>query len=245
FVTRRDEAAFTALVRRHGPMVLGVCQRVLSHRQDAEDACQATFLVLARKATSPRWHDSVASWLYEVAYHLALKARAAAARRSAHEGRARPRPGADPLADVTLRELQSVLDEELARLPAQYRAPLILCCLEGAARDEAAQQLGWTLQTVKNRLERGRELLRARVARRGLALGGVLAGVTLPRGAARALPAALVSSTGKAAALLAAGRPAAGVVPAEVAALAAGAGRALFPAKAKIAAAFLLAVCAL
>jgi RNA polymerase sigma factor (sigma-70 family) len=242
FAADRDEAAFAALVRRHGPLVLRVCQRVLHHRQDAEDACQATFLVLARKASSSQWHDSVASWLYEVAYHLALKARAAAARRSAYEGRTRPRPAADPLADITWRELQAVLDEELARLPAKYRAPVILCCLEGTARDEAAQQLGWTLQAVKSRLESGRALLRARLARRGLTLSAVLAGATLTRGRALALPAALVNTTGRAAALLAAGKAPAAVVPAAVAALVRGTNTSTFLTPVKIAALLLLAL---
>jgi RNA polymerase sigma factor (sigma-70 family) len=242
FVAHRDEAAFAALVRRHGPMVLHVCQRVLNHRQDAEDACQATFLVLARKATSPRWQDSIANWLYQVAHHLALKARAAAARRAVHEAKAQPRSAADPLADITLRELQAVLDEELARLPAKYRAPVSLCCLEGTARDEAAQQLGWALQTVKSRLERGRELLRARLARRGLTLSAVLAGTTLTQGPARALPAGFVNSTIQAAARLAAGKAAAGVVSAEVGALIEAMRRTVFLTKVKIVAALLLAV---
>jgi RNA polymerase sigma factor (sigma-70 family) len=240
FATHHDEAAFTALVRRHGPLVLRVCQRVLHHRQDAEDAFQATFLLLARKATSAHWHESVANWLYGVAHHVALKARAAAARRAAHESRARSLPAADPLAEITLRELQGVLAEELARLPAKYRAPLILCCLEGTARDEAAQQLGWTLQTVKSRLEYGRELLRARLARRGLTLGAALAGTTLTQGNAPALSAALVKSTGKAAGLLAAGKTAAGVFSAEVASLMEGMSKTLGPSKVRLAAVFLL-----
>jgi RNA polymerase sigma factor (sigma-70 family) len=242
FVTQRDEAAFAALVRRHGPMVLRVCQRVLHHRQDAEDACQATFLVLARKATSSGWHDSVANWLYEVAYHLARKASTAAARRSAHEGKARLRAAADPLTDITWRELQTVLDEELARLPAKYRAPLILCCLEGRARDEAAQQLGWTLPVVKSRLEHGRELLRARLTRRGLTLGAALAGPTLGQSTAPALPPPLVSSTTKAAVLLASGKTAAGVLSARVTALVEGMSKTICPTKVQLAALFLLVV---
>src|SRR5262249_32587759 len=149
---------------------------------------------LARKAGSTVWGSSVAGWLCGVARHLALKARAAAARRAAHEGRARPRPPADPLADVRLREAQAVLDEELARPPEKYRAPLVLCCLEGAARDEAAQQLGWPLATLKSRLEQGRDLLRRRLARRGLALSAALAGLTLGSDACRAAP-ALVAAT--------------------------------------------------
>src|SRR5438552_1696196 len=174
FTAQRDESAFAALVERHGGMVLGVCRRILHNGHDAEDASQAAFLVLARKATTPQWQESVAGWLYGVAYRVALKARDAAARRHAHEGRVGPRRAPDPLADITLRELQGMLDEELNCLPEKYRSPVVLCCLEGAARDEAAQQLGWSVQTVKGRLERGRELLRSRLGRRGLSLSVAL-----------------------------------------------------------------------
>src|SRR5262249_8226924 len=153
---------------------------------------------LARKAAASGWRDSVAGWLYGVARHLALKARAAATRRAALEGRARPRPPAHPLADVRLREAQETLDDELARPPATYRGPILLCCLEGAARDEAAQQLGWPLATLKSRLEQGRDLLRRRLAHRGLALSAVLAGLTLGPDAGRAA-AALVAATSAAA----------------------------------------------
>src|SRR5262245_3773372 len=179
FAEQRDEAAFAVLVRRHGSMVLGVGQRVLRHHQDAEDVCQATFLLLARKASTVAWRDSVASWLYRVASHLALKVRDAASRRSYREASAPPREPPDPLADVTLRDAQAVLDEELNRLPRQYRMPLVLCCLEGKSRDEAACCLGLPLASVKSRLQQGRELLRRRLARRGLSLSIALAGTTL------------------------------------------------------------------
>jgi RNA polymerase sigma factor (sigma-70 family) len=246
FVKDRHEAAFTALVSRHGPMVLSVCQRILHHRQDAEDACQATFLVLARKATSLRWRDSVANWLYEVAYRVALKARSGSRRRAAREGRAEQRLPEDPLTDISLRELQAVLDEELARLPAKYRAPLILCCLEGTARDEAAKHLGWTVQAVKDRLERGRELLRSRLARRGLALSAALAGTTLTQITAQAaLPLGLIHSTSKAVALLAAGDAATGAVSDAVAALTETMSKTMFLTKVKLATVFLLGISAL
>ena len=117
FTEQRDEAAFTTLVRRHGPMVLGLCQRLLQSGPDAEDVCQATFLVLASKAASPYWQPSVASWLYRVAYRLAWKAKAAAARRTFHERRVIQRPIPDPLDTLTGRELLAALDDELTRLP--------------------------------------------------------------------------------------------------------------------------------
>src|SRR6266478_986049 len=131
FAQERDEAAFTAIVRRHGSMVLNVCQRILHNCHDAEDAFQATFLILARKAAARPWQESVANWLYLVAYRLALKVKAEAGRRSRHEARAEARLPADPLAAVSGRELCAALDEELGRLSEQCRAPLVLCCLEG------------------------------------------------------------------------------------------------------------------
>src|SRR5690242_16411189 len=170
FAAGRDEAAFAALLLRHGPMVLCVCRRVLADWHDAEDAFQATFLVLARKAGSLRAGGSVAGWLHGVAYRLALKARVSAARRREREGRAAARPPGDPLAEVSVREAQAILDDELARLPEKFRAPLVLCCLEGLARDEAAARLGWPAGLLKSRLEQARERLRGRLARRGLAL---------------------------------------------------------------------------
>ncbi len=243
FAEQRDEDAFAALVRRHSAMVRGVGQRVLHHHQDAEDVCQATFLLLARKAKAMPWRDSVANWLYAAAYHLALQTRDAAARRKARELKVKPKPAPDAMADITLRDLQSILDEELSRLPRKYGAPLLLCCLEGKSRDEAAQCLGWPLALVKSRLEDGREVLRRRLARRGLALSAVLAGVTLTSGAARAaLPALLVRATSRAALQLLAGQTTAGVVSANVMALIKGGAQAMFLTKLKIATALLLAV---
>src|SRR5436190_2218482 len=142
FVATRDDAAVTALVRRHGPMVLGVCRRLLRHPHDAEDVCQATFLVLLRKAASIRRRTSVASWLHGVASHLAAKARAS--RRPTSELTDKASTGPEPDADLTWRELQSALDAELRRLPERYRQPLVLCYLEGLTRDEAARRLGCT-----------------------------------------------------------------------------------------------------
>src|SRR5262249_55290560 len=173
FAAGRDEAAFTALVRRHGPMVLGVCRGVLRHRHDAEDAFQAAFLILARKAASIRCHQSVSSWLHEVAYRVALKARA---RSVPHlpEGRAEGAAAGDPVLDLTLRDVQRVVHEELRRLPEKLRAPLVLCYLEARTQDEAARQLGCTEAALRGRLYRGRQLLRGRLTRRGLSLAARL-----------------------------------------------------------------------
>src|SRR5260370_6162626 len=121
FVDQRNEDAFGALVRRHGPMVMGVGLRVLRQHQDAEDVCQATFLVLAKKAHATAWRDSIANWLYEVAYHLALKTRQATNRRNARESKVQAKTPPDPLADITLADLQRVLDEALSRLAKKYR----------------------------------------------------------------------------------------------------------------------------
>src|SRR5207245_3463817 len=176
FTQEHEERAFAALVRRHGPLVLGVCRRVLRNWHDAEEAFQATFLVLARKAASIRKHESVGGWLHNVAYHAALKARAQAATRQLRERQSRVRPDCDsratrypdPLDELTGRELLAVMDEELQRLPERFRVPLVLCYLEGQTRDQAAQQLHWTLRTLERRLEAGKKLLGSRLARRGV-----------------------------------------------------------------------------
>jgi RNA polymerase sigma factor (sigma-70 family) len=196
FGTHRDETAFSTLVRRHGPLVLGVCRRVLRQEEDAEDVFQATFLLLARKAASRGWRDSIGGWLYRVAYRLAVRARRQAGMRLARERQAADRRAEDPLAEVTLREAQQTLDDELNRLPDKFRVPLVLCCLEGRTRDEAAKQIGWSVATLKRRLERGRELLAARLHRRGLTLGALLASLTFSDGAVSAgVPLALLTST--------------------------------------------------
>jgi RNA polymerase sigma factor (sigma-70 family) len=200
FVTTRDEAAFAALVERHGPLVLSVCGRVLRHNQEAEDACQATFLVLARKAAGIRKRTSVSSWLHGVAYRIALKMRVRQTRRSRHQKPLADVALPDNTAELTWRDMQVVLDEELNRMPDKYRAPLVLCYLEGKTRDEAAQHLGWTPGTLRGRLERGRELLRARLSRRGLGLSAALLGSVLAqRAAPAAVPAEVAVATIKAA----------------------------------------------
>jgi RNA polymerase sigma factor (sigma-70 family) len=175
FAATRDEAAFAALLRRHGSLVLGVCRRVLGNLHDAEDAFQATFLTLARQAATAGRRAALGTWLYRVAYRTALRARRQSAARRRREQSAPPRGESDPLAEVTGRELMSVLDAELYALPEQLRAPLVLCYLEGKARDEAARELGWSLGTLKRRLAQGRTALRARIAGRGISPAALLA----------------------------------------------------------------------
>jgi RNA polymerase sigma factor (sigma-70 family) len=205
FIADREEAAFAALVRRHGPMVLGVCRRLLRHAQDAEDAFQATFLVLARKAASVIKRESVPSFLYGVAYRTALRARARAAKRRATERQVEDMPHPE-VAPAEAQDWRPLLDRELDRLPGNYRAAVILCDLEGRTRREAARQLGLSEGTLSSRLARGRRLLARRLAKSGLTLSGGALAAAMVEGASAAVPAPLVVSTVKAAALVAAGQ---------------------------------------
>src|SRR5262245_43446019 len=233
----RDETAFAALVRRHGPTVLGVCRRVLRHEHDAEDAFQATFLALVRKARSIARRGSVGGWLYRVAYRAALAARARAAKRAAREEPWQALPAAAST-DPVWRDLRPVLDEEVNRLPEKYRVPFVLCYLAGQTTDEAARHLGWPRGTVGTRLAWARDRLRARLTRRGVALSAPLWAAVLAHQAAAAVPAALAAVTVRAAL----GKAAAGVLSASVAALADAALKTLAAAKLKVAAVVLLAV---
>jgi RNA polymerase sigma factor (sigma-70 family) len=174
FAAEHDEAAFAVLVRRHGGMVLQVCRSLLPNHADADDAFQATFLALARQARSIRSHGSLGSWLYGVAYRTALKARAANAARRHHEARARPAARAEAVDELTWREAQGILHQELARLPEKYRAPLVLCYLQGKRQDEAARLLAWPHGKLRSMLERARERLRRRLLLRGLGPSAVL-----------------------------------------------------------------------
>jgi RNA polymerase sigma factor (sigma-70 family) len=225
FLARRDEAAFEALLRRHGPMVLGVCRRVLRDHHDAEDACQATFLVLARKAGAVRSRHVVGSWLYGVAYRTSLKARAMRSKRRRKEKLAEPRHEVN--ADRANEELLERLDAELQRLPEKLRVAVVLCELEGKSRREAARLLGLPEGTLSWRLAQARKRLARRLAPY---TGGVAtafsAGVTRA-----ALSPGLVSATAKAAA---GGTLVAGVVSAEVLALTEGVLRAMLVSKLKI-----------
>jgi RNA polymerase sigma factor (sigma-70 family) len=237
FLALRDDVAFEALVRRHGPMVLGVCRRVLRHVHDAEDAFQATFLVLARKAAGVRPRDRVGAWLHGVAYRTATKARALAARRKAREGRLRERalPAA---AEHVPPDVPPLLDQELSRLPEKYRAPIVLCHLAGQTRGQAARRLGLSEGTLSSRLARGRDLLRRRLDRRGVSLGaGVLVSQPAP-----ALPAPLVNSTTEAAMRVAAGKALNGAAPERVAALVEGVLRPMFHTRFSLVAFVFLAV---
>jgi RNA polymerase sigma factor (sigma-70 family) len=193
FLGGHDEGAFAVLLRRHGPMVLGVCRRVLGHAQDAEDACQAAFLVLVRKGATIRNRSSLAGWLHGVAWWVAreLRRRKKRAVSLAGDGPAAPPEGGD----LSWREVHDALDEELGRLPERLRAPLVLCYLEGQTRDEAAARLGWTTGTLRGRLQRGRETLRRRLARRGLDLGALLLAGGLAGSASAGLPARLFAKS--------------------------------------------------
>jgi RNA polymerase sigma factor (sigma-70 family) len=170
FAGNREEAAFAALVERHGPTVLGVCRRVLGDVHDAEDAFQSTFLTLARKAGSIRRREAVASWLYRVAYRVAVQAKVHFASQRAQEAAAAAERPTSDRPDLSWRDLWPVLDEEMNRLPDKYRAPLVLCFLEGKTNEEAAEELGWPAGSVRGRVARARALLRDRLIRRGVTL---------------------------------------------------------------------------
>ncbi len=198
YAASRDGAAFETLVRRHGPMVLGVCRRVLNDSHLADDAFQAVFLVLIRKAASLRRPQLLASWLYGVAYRTALKARSLDARRKAQETR-EVQMLAAPV-EHAWHDLRPVLDEELSRLPEKYRAPVVLCYLQGHTNEDAARQLGWTKGTVSGRLARARELLHRRLARRGISLSGAALSATVAANASAAVSPELLSALTRAAA---------------------------------------------
>src|SRR5262245_8688909 len=196
FLSRGEEVAFAELVRRHGPMILGVCRRVLGNAHDADDAFQATFLVLARKASSIRPRSCVGPWLYGVARRTALKARASSARRRrAEQQAARQRPRETWPADGG-GGLHPLVDEVVALLPEKYRTPLVLCLLQGKSRKEAAGLLGWSEGTLSGRIARAKDMLGERLRRRGVGLAGVGFGAEVSASLVRATTKAAVSLAG-------------------------------------------------
>jgi RNA polymerase sigma factor (sigma-70 family) len=235
YLALRDESAFETLVARHGPMVLGVCRRLLQDPRDVEDAFQATFLVLVRRASVLGERDAVGPWLYGVAYRVSLRARSVALKRRGRERQAEDAEIAAPAADAARFDLDGVLDQELGRLPAKYRAPVVLCYFEGLTHEEAAHRLGWPVGSVKGRLARARELLKARLTRRGLVLTGGMLLTSLSRGSRAAVSEALRDTTVRIAIRFAADQSA-GVVPATVAALTQGMLRTMAMSKMSVAA---------
>lgn len=236
YVHARDEAAFETLVDRHGPMVMGVCRRLLRNEQDAEDAFQATFLVLIRRASSIQSPSTLVNWLHGVARRTAMEARGIIARRRVVEAATTPRTERreDPWA-----ELWPVMEEELARLAEHYRAAVILCDLEGKTRKEVAQQLGWAEGTVASRLARGRHMLAQRLARRGFA--GALASITAAGGTASAgVSVGLLSKTVAACLSVASGEASSGVLSPTVIALTQGVLKSMSATKIKCAIAAML-----
>jgi RNA polymerase sigma factor (sigma-70 family) len=219
FVSRREQAALDALVRRHGAMVWGVCRRILSHHHDAEDAFQATFLVLVRKAHSVVPREMVANWLYGVARQTALKARTTAAKRRLRETQVAEMPEPETRPQDPLNELQPLLDAEVSRLPDKYRVVLVLCELEGKSRKETAGQLRLAEGTVASRLARAKSMLAKRMARHGPALSGSAVSAALARDATASVPDPVLSSTIEAASVYAAGQTTAGLILPPVAAL--------------------------
>jgi RNA polymerase sigma factor (sigma-70 family) len=221
FVSRREPDALEALVRRHGPMVWGVCHRILRNRSDAEDAFQATFLVLVRKAASVTPREMVVNWLYGVAQQTALKARATVAKQRTRERQVAEMPDPPVMEQDLSGELRNVIDQELSRLPEKYRVAIVLCDLEGETRTKAARKLGLPEGTLAGRLTRGRVMLAKRLARHGLAVSGsTLAGVLSQKEASACVPTAVLSSTIEAVTLVAAGQATAtGLISAKVTAL--------------------------
>jgi RNA polymerase sigma factor (sigma-70 family) len=241
FAIWHEEAAFGALLRRHGPMVLSVSRRVLRSPQDAEDVFQGTFLLLVRKAASIRKRESVGSWLHGVAHRLALKAREKGFRRRVHEKRAADMRDTQPNSNVAWHEIQAALDGALQALPERYRTALVLCYLEGKSHAEVAQKLDCPLPTIRARILRGRKLLRDRLTSHGFTLSTAgIASLLLASAAPAAAPVVLVKATFKAALAIATGQAAAAVCSAQVAGLVEEGLRTMCSGKVKVALAIML-----
>jgi RNA polymerase sigma factor (sigma-70 family) len=247
FVVEGNQAGFEALVRRYGPMVFGVCRRVLRNTHDAEDAFQATFLVLVRKAARLRQREAVGNWLYGVAYRTALHARNRAMRRQVKEAAAEPLATEESSGQGAVRlELEAAVDQALSRLPEKYRIPVVLCDLQGKTQRQAAEELRCPEGTVSSRLARGRDLLRKGLGRHAPALAGGTGAVVLQTNTAAVLPASLVAATVRSAALVGKSTSvaAAGLAP-HVAALLEGVLRSMLLAKMKYVAAVLMVMAVL
>jgi len=244
YCVRQDQAAFAALVKRHGPLVQAVCAGLLWRTEDREDAFQATFLALARDANRVRKHESIAGWLHGVARHVALDARRAVARRHKYEKQAMKTAAKNPAWEAAWREVQAVLDEEIQRLPARYREPFVLCCLENQSRSDAAGRLGLKEGTVGSRLTEARRRLRQRLARRGVDLLAVLGTTAIASGAASAhVPGALAASIARIAAAMASGQLlTSGLVSARILTLVHGVPKAMFLSKTMLGMLFVLAL---
>jgi RNA polymerase sigma factor (sigma-70 family) len=242
YLRHREDAAFAALVRRHGPMVMGVCRRALGNVHDAEDAFQATFLVLVRKAAAVIPRERVANFLYGVAHTTALRAKGLIAKRRARERQMAELPEPQARQPDEWKDLRPVLDLELSRLPDKYRVPIVLCDLEDRSIKEAARHLGWPQGTLAGRLARARVMLAKRIARRGLVVsGGSLAALLSQEARPAGMPTRLISGTIEAARLFAAGQAASGLIAAPVVALTEGVLRAMLVTKLKTATAVLAA----
>jgi RNA polymerase sigma factor (sigma-70 family) len=240
-VAEHDPAAFEVLVWRHGAMVLGLCRRLLRHEQDAEDAFQAAFLVLLRKAAAISNRQVLGTWLYKVAFRVALRLRAKQRQRSLRECPEVDVPAPETRPELIWRDLRPVLDEEVHALPEKYRTPFVLCYLEGLSTEEAARRLGCPRGTILSRLSWARQRLRGRLTRRGVALSATALAAALSASTAlAALPAPLVETIVKAATRIAAGTTAVGAVSAQAALLTEGVLRDMFLCKLKLIAAALL-----
>jgi RNA polymerase sigma factor (sigma-70 family) len=239
YVTARDESAFEALVARHGPMVLAVCGRLLDDPHAVEDAFQATFLVLVRKARSLGEHDAIGHWLYGVAYRVALRQRSETVRRRSFEKQVETIEQAGSGQDPSRLEIAGILDDELNRLPASYRAPVVLCLLEGLTHEEAARQLRWPVGTVKGRLARAREMLQGRLSRRGLAPTASVLLASFVSNTSAAVPESLIRATVRAALQISTGQAASCVVSTSAVRLMEGVLSTMFATNLKLAAAVL------
>jgi RNA polymerase sigma factor (sigma-70 family) len=240
FIEKRDETAFAVLLKRHGPMVFGVCQRILGNPHDAEDAFQATFLILARRVSSVRPREAVGNWLYGVAYRTALEARAKIKRRCAREKQVDEMPEPEERRQECRHDLLALLDRELHRLPDKYRLPVVLCDLEGRSRKEVARQLAIPEGTLSSRLAAARKKLVWRLSRYGLSVSGASLALLMTE---KAVPASLLVATLRAAMLLTAGQVAG--ISAGVITLTEGVLRTMFIAKLKTATVFMSGVAAL